>query len=184
MAPPLSLKARALQWLAQREHSRTELRRKLLRAARERALRAAALAVAAAPGDECDRPAGEDPPEPVDPAPEIDALLDWLTTHRYLSETRFVESRVHARASRYGQRRISQELAQHGATLDEDTARRLAASEFDRARAVWQRKFGGAPAVDAAGRAKQMRFLAGRGFAADVIRRVVSGTGDDDLVGD
>ena len=38
----LSLKARALVWLAQREHSRTELRRKLLRAARaEQALREA-----------------------------------------------------------------------------------------------------------------------------------------------
>jgi regulatory protein len=33
---PLSLKARALQWLAQREHSRVELRRKLLRAVRAR----------------------------------------------------------------------------------------------------------------------------------------------------
>ena len=31
--PPLSLKARALQWLAQREHSRSELRRKLMTAA-------------------------------------------------------------------------------------------------------------------------------------------------------
>ena len=39
---------------------------------------------------------------------------------------------------------------------------------------VWQRRFG-QPATDAAGRAKQMRFLAGRGFAGDVIRRVVQG---------
>ena len=188
MAPPLSLKARALQWLAQREHSRTELRRKLLRAARQRAQRAAALAEAGAPGDAGESPVGEDPPEPVDPAPEIEALLDWLTAHRYLSDVRFVESRVHARASRYGQRRIAQELAQHGASLDADTARQLAASEFDRARSVWRRKFGGAPAADAAGRAKQMRFLAGRGFAPDVIRRVVRdegrGAGDDDLPGD
>ena len=29
--PPLSLKGRALQWLSQREHSRIELRRKLMR---------------------------------------------------------------------------------------------------------------------------------------------------------
>lgn len=189
MAPPLSLKARALQWLAQREHSRAELRRKLLRAARQRALRMAAAggdrsqgeaggsasaAAAAAATDTADRP---------DPAPEIDTLLDWLAAHQYLSEARFVESRVHARASRYGQRRIAQELAQHGAALDEHAARQLAASEFDRARAVWQRKFGGAPAADAAGRARQMRFLAGRGFAADVIRRVVRAE-DDDLPGD
>jgi regulatory protein len=192
MAPPLSLKARALQWLAQREHSRTELRRKLLRAVRQRGLRQSALAGTDPHVTPADQAASEDPAEHADPVPEIDALLDWLTAHRYLSEVRFVESRVHARASRYGQRRIAQELAQHGAELDDATAAQLAASEFDRARSVWLRKFGGAPAADAAARAKQMRFLAGRGFAPDVIRRVVRNdgrsegrsAGDDDLAGD
>jgi regulatory protein len=158
MAPPLSLKARALQWLALREHSRIELRRKLLRAAR---LRDAA------------------PEAAVDPAPEVDALLEWLVANRYLSETRFVESRVHARSARFGNRRITQELAQHGAALDTATAERLKATEFDRARAIWQRKFGAAPPADAALRAKQMRFLAGRGFSAEVIRRVVRGDDED-----
>jgi regulatory protein len=158
--PPLSLKARALRWLSQREHSRLELRRKLQRAARL--------------GD-----AGLDPAERPDHTAEIDRLLDWLATHHYLSEARFVESRVHARAARYGQRRIEQELSRHDASLDADTAARLRASEFDRARGVWARKFGTEPAADAAARAKQMRFLAGRGFAADVIRRVVQGRDDD-----
>ena len=46
-----------------------------------------------------------------------------------------------------------------------------------RARAVWGRKFG-CLAEDAAARARQMRFLAGRGFSAEVIRRVVSGEDD------
>ena len=44
MRPRLSLKGRALQWLAQREHSRLELRRKLMRQAKADALtRLAAL---------------------------------------------------------------------------------------------------------------------------------------------
>ena len=43
-----------------------------------------------------------------------------------------------------------------------------------RALAVWAKRFG-AIAPDAAGRAKQMRFLAARGFGADVIRRVLQG---------
>jgi regulatory protein len=159
--PPLSLKGRALQWLSQREHSRIELRRKLMRAARLRDEAAAAEASAS------------------DRATEIEALLDWLTEHRYLSEARFVESRVHARAARFGQRRIVHELNQHGATLDADTADSLRASEFSRAQALWARRFGAEPATDAALRAKQMRFLAGRGFASDVIRRVVKG-GDDE----
>jgi regulatory protein len=154
MAPPLSLRARALQWLSQREHSRIELRRKLLRAARRRDAENA---------------------DTDDPGPEVDALLDWLAANRYLSEARFVESRVHARSARFGNRRIVQELAQHGAELDAGTAEQLKASELARARAVWQRKFGAAPAADAAARAKQMRFLAGRGFSAEVIRRVIRG---------
>ena len=155
--PPLSLKARALQWLAQSEHSRAELRRKLVRAARQR---------------------DADQPDAPDPAPEIDALLDWLAANRHLSEARFVESRVHARSQRFGNRRIAQELAQHGLSLDGQTAEGLKGSELGRARAVWSRKFGPTPPTDAAARARQMRFLAGRGFSVEVIRRVVRG--DDD----
>ena len=108
---------------------------------------------------------------------EIEALLDSLAASGLLSEERFTESRIHARAPRYGNLRIRQELAQHGVTLDADTAQALQASELDRARAVWARRYGG-PASDAAGRARQARFLAARGFSADVVRRVVAGRAD------
>ena len=165
MAPPLSLKARALQWLALREHSRVELRRKLLRLARQRA---------AAQAD------GADLADSAEPAAEVEALLEWLTAHHYASDTRFVESRVNARAARYGNQRIRQELGQHGTALDADTAARLKDSELARARAVWARKFGAEPAPEAVARARQMRFLSGRGFSADVIRRVLRGGHDDD----
>ncbi|MDO8442155.1 MAG: RecX family transcriptional regulator, partial [Polaromonas sp.] len=37
----------------------------------------------------------------------------------------------------------------------------------------------GEPALDAAARGKQMRFLAARGFGADAIRRVVSGSAEE-----
>ena len=141
-----------------------ELRRKLLRIARER-----------------DRKAQQDEPaeslaEPAaDPAPEVDALLLWLQSQGYLNEARFVESRLHARSSRHGNLRIKQELAQHGLSLAPEQAAALKDSELDRARAIWQRKFG-EPAQDPTARAKQMRFLAGRGFSADVIRRLMRGT--------
>ena len=55
----------------------------------------------------------------------------------------------------------------------------LRGSEVQRAREVWRKKFGAA-AEDAQGRAKQMRFLARRGFGAEAIRRVVKGGGEDD----
>jgi regulatory protein len=137
-APQLSLKARALQWLAQREHSRLELRRKLLRLARQRAADEAAATGCAQDG------AGEGAP---DPQAEVDALLEWLQAHRYLSDARFVESRVNARSARYGNLRIRQELGQHGAVLDSDVAERLKDSELARARAVWPSGVSSEPAA-------------------------------------
>ena len=142
--PPLSLKARALQWLANREHSRRELRTKLLRAAGDAHTEA-----------------------------EVDALLDQLTVQGHLSDARFVESRLHARSGRFGNRRIELELRQHGVAIDADTQAQLRASELARARDVWRKKFG-APALDATGRARQARFLAARGFSAEVVHKIVS----------
>ena len=52
-----------------------------------------------------------------------------------------------------------------------------------RAQAVWLKKFG-APAQDAADAARQMRFLAARGFAGDTIWRVVKGGANDEIAGD
>jgi len=46
-------------------------------------------------------------------------------------------------------------------------------SEFERAREVWQKKFG-VPPADAADKARQLRFLQSRGFTSEVIRRVVA----------
>jgi regulatory protein len=110
-------------------------------------------------------------------AAQVDTLLDWLQAERYLSEARFVESRVHARASRYGNRRIQQELAQHGVVLPAESAQALKDSELARAREVWARKYGEVGS-DAAERARQARFLAARGFSPEVIRRVVQGRGE------
>lgn len=156
----LSLKARALKLLAQREHSRIELRRKLM-----------PHAVAA-----CEATSTDATPET--PGPCLDKLLDWLEARRYLSESRFIESRVNARAARFGQRRIQLELAQHGLALDSETASELKSTELQRARDLWQRRFGDLPA-DVGARAKQARFLAGRGFSGDTIRKVLKGSDED-----
>ena len=57
----------------------------------------------------------------------------------------------------------------------------LKASEPARAFAVWRKKFG-TPASTPAERAKQVRFLASRGFGGEAIARVVSGAFDADEV--
>jgi len=156
---PASIKVRALQWLAQREHSRIELRGKLLRLLSRAAAR---------PANAADRAQ----PDPPDPAIEVEALLQWLESHGYLSQQRFVESRVQARQSKFGNLRIQQELQQHGVKLDPEAKQALKETELQRAREVWGKKYT-TPAPDAAGRVKQARFLAGRGFSMDVVRQVI-----------
>lgn len=195
MKAPQSLRARALQLLAQRDQSPVELRRKLLARAREMARQAASAALPVEVVTD-DVPSGDaalrkkpnngmsaphDPP--VDPGIEVDAVLQWLEEKRFLSVERFAESRMNARASRFGNLRIRHELAQHGAALSPEANQALVASELDRARAVHSRRFADRPS-DAKERARQARFLAARGFSADVIRRVLrESTRDDDTAG-
>ena len=78
---------------------------------------------------------------------------------------------------RYGNRRVAQELRQQGVDADAITAAmEQTEPEIDRARAVWQRKFGEAPA-DYKEKARQIRFLAARGFSFDVISKILSEAG-------
>jgi len=192
MKAPQSLRARALQLLAQRDQSPVELRRKLLARAREMARKADSVIVrveVVADGvRSCDAAGLEnsgngmsvlrDPP--VDPQVEVDAVLQWLESKRFLSVERFTESRINARSARFGNLRIRHELAHHGAALSPEANQALVASELDRARAVHSRRFAGRPS-DAKEGARQARFLAARGFSADVIRRVLrESTRDDD----
>ncbi|WP_017232935.1 recombination regulator RecX [Pandoraea sp. B-6] len=144
--PVLSLKARALSYLARREHSRAELRRKL------------------APFADADDPEA------------LDRVLDGLEQERWLSNERFAQSVVHRRASRMGTTRIVNELKQHQVDADTVTAlaTQLRETELVRARAVWQKKFGEIATTPEA-RAKQMRFLASRGFSRTVISKIVWG---------
>jgi regulatory protein len=175
---PLSLKARAISLLAQREHSRAELRRKLLRIEQQQRARLAATGLTGRLGD-----AGpDDAPAPDDDdasgtgaagAAAVDALLDALAAAGYLDETRFVESRLHVRAGRFGTQRIQQELARHGLRLDAEQQAALRASELERAREVWLRRFGAEPSRNAEDRAKQTRFLLARGFAPEVVHRLL-----------
>lgn len=158
--PPLSLKARALRLLGAREHSRAELERKLR--SQEQA------------------------------TGELAQVLDQLQTKGFISAQRVVESVLHRRADRMGAARIRHELQQKGldATLIQQAVAGLQASELERARMVWRKKYGAGAPLDSlpparavAERARQMRFLASRGFTADTIRRVVSGASDDDDTG-
>ena len=104
----------------------------------------------------------------------LSQILDGLQAKGFINEQRVIESVVHRRAPKLGAARIKQELRDKG--LDPHAITQalanLEASEHQRALAVWRKKFS-APPTDAADAARQMRFLATRGFSADLIRRLV-----------
>jgi regulatory protein len=105
---------------------------------------------------------------------QLEQLLDALVARGWLSEVRFAESRATALARKFGRRKIEYDLRSRGVS-DEDVARALQltqARELENCRAAWHRKFG-VPPRDAAERGRQMRFLAGRGFSAEVVRQVL-----------
>lgn len=148
-APALSLKARVLKLLSQREHSKSELARKL------RALET--------------------------PDGELAQVLDDFEAKGLISEERVAGSVVNAKASRMGGMRLRQELQAKGLNADlvRETIAGLKDTELQRAQTVWAKKFGVA-ALDANARAKQMRFLATRGFDGAVVRAVVPRAGGSD----
>lgn len=137
-----SLKARAVGYLSRREHSRRELARKL--------------------------------EAHVSDADALEQLLDDLERENWLSDERFVQSLINRRAIGQGSMRIVQELRQHGISdeLISQVEEQLQDSETERARDVWQKKFG-EPAADSKAYAKQYRFMMSRGFSPDCVRKIL-----------
>jgi regulatory protein len=109
-------------------------------------------------------------------ADELELLLDALEKRGWLSEARFVEQVTSVRRRRFGAARILHELREKGVSEAALAAAqsRLKSSEVETARAVWNKKFGRLPAT-LEERAKQSRFLASRGFSAEVVREVLRG---------
>lgn len=111
----------------------------------------------------------------------IQQLLDQLQAQGWLSDERFAESLVRAKANRYGVRRLRADLQARGVSAESASKALLdhPVDELERARAWWTRKFGQAP-LSPQDRARQMRHLLSRGFEPDVVRRVVPAVNDDD----
>jgi regulatory protein len=140
----LSLKGRALRALAARDYSRVELERKLQSFEQE-------------PG-------------------QLVKTLDELQAKGFLDDQRAADSLAHRRGEKLGTARVVQEMRARGMDSEaiHNATAQLKATELERARDVWRKKFG-EPAQDAAERGKQMRFLISRGFSSEIIRRVVAG---------
>ena len=105
---------------------------------------------------------------------DVEAVLDDLEQRNWLSDARAAELIVNTRRTRFGAQRIAHEMRQKG--LAEDLVGKalpgLKASEMDAAHEVWQRKFGTLP-QNQQEKARQVRFLQSRGFALDVIFKLL-----------
>jgi regulatory protein len=135
--------------LARRDHGRVELSRKLKTRLKE----------------------GETPAD-------LEAVLDRLQAEGLLSDLRMAQSLARARATRQGSLRIRQALEQRG--VDRETISGVLpslAQQLEQARELWRRRFMCETPADARERARQARFLAGRGFPAEVVARVLREAG-------
>jgi regulatory protein len=134
-----------MRFLARREHSRSELQRKLSFLAAE----------------------GED----------VEGLLDDLTARGWLSDARFAEQSIRSKSRRFGPLKLAHELRSKGVEVETVSAAFRAAGVEGTAsiERVWRSRFS-TPAVNNRERARQVRFLQGRGFALDGILRFLKET--------
>lgn len=145
----LSLSSRALQALTRREYSRMELQRKLTPHA--------------------------------DSEQQLQDVLDAMQAKGFLSDVRAAEAMTRQKSARFGNARIRQELMAKGIGKDliSDTLAALESSEWERAKQVWQSKFGHLSGQELARpeqyklQAKQLRFMLGRGFSSDLVRKLI-----------
>lgn len=158
------LKAKALRCLSQREHSRSELQRKL------RAW------LADVPHEDSSEEDGQHL------LALVEQVLDELTQQAYLSDERAAESVVHSRQQRgLGVRRITQELKRKGIAPDSiaTATAELHETETERALATLLKRKSGALSAshkDDAGKEMQRRYqwLIRRGFGSDVAQRALT----------
>ena len=137
-----------MRFLARREHTRVELRRKLAARAQE----------------------GED----------VDRLLDELTQKGWLSDARFAEQAARAKSRRFGPLKLAHYLKARGVGEEAIAAglRGAGAEGVASLEAVWRTRFRELPGNER-DKARQVRFLQGRGFPVDAIFRFLKSLPED-----
>jgi regulatory protein len=150
--PQVSLRQRALDYLAKREYSVAELAQKLNTVARQYEL----------------------------DADEIPEILADFKKRNWVSDARFTEQILHARKSKFGIARIAHELREKGVSdeLISGAVQDVKENELANAKAVWRKKYDSAPASREEW-AKQARFLQSRGFGFEIIKKVINEQEDE-----
>lgn len=149
------INARAIAYLSRREYSRAELKSKLISA--------------------FENYASDDMHDRL-----IESILDDLQRGNWQSDTRYAAQLSKVKGERFGVARLKYEFKQKG--LDDELVQHelglLKSSEFERAKAIWHKKFG-APPVDLKEKAKQVRFMASRGFTFEIVSKIIKNLDDE-----
>ena len=101
---------------------------------------------------------------------EIAAVLVDMVASQLQSDKRTAENYLRSNASRLRHTLKTRGVAPE--MIEEQLAQADLPDEMERARAAWSRKFSAAPA-NAKEWARQARFLQSRGFASDIVRRLL-----------
>nr|WP_238537312.1 regulatory protein RecX [Chromobacterium haemolyticum] len=109
--------------------------------------------------------------------------MDDLAERSWQSDQRFAQQFADSKGQRYGSRRLQQEMRQRGVDAELIRDALQGRDDLAAAQAQWLKKFGRMPDTPQE-RARQIRFLAGRGFPMSVIGKVLSGVDDDDFPAD
>ena len=114
--------------------------------------------------------------EYAESAEQLNTTLNDLQAKGFIDEQRVVDSVLYRRASKLGAQRIRQELQAKGLAPEAVQAAvgELKATELERAAEVWRKKFGQTPS-NPAERMRQQRFLLSRGFASEVVAKLLKG---------
>lgn len=129
--------------LARREHTRRELKEKLLRRGFSEA--------------------------------EFDSVLDACEEKGWIDEHRYVNVYLRSKRNRFGIRKLLSELESKGISRKvlQKFKGEILLGEFEAARLIWSKKFSETP-INPVERSKQVRFMIGRGFEQETIKRVLS----------
>lgn len=109
---------------------------------------------------------------------DIDVVLDEFEASGWLSDERFAGGAARQRQGRYSQRYILEDLKSKGVAGDtaKEAVSALEQDDYATALALWRQRFGKPPA-DQKEKARQVRFLQSRGFALQIVFRVLRDQG-------
>ena len=103
----------------------------------------------------------------------IEAVLDLLLSRKQQSDERFAEERARVLSRKYGAAKVRHDLRSTGIAYDISESAASESKEWEKSRAILARKYR-SPAQSRKEKARRARFLQGRGFSYEIIRRLLS----------